>query len=221
MEYKAALKTGLYDLEIARNWYRGVSNPDNGGPGMHKDLVFEFIRVSALLIAPFTPHYSEYIWRNILGEISSIQTAPWPKTSPVEPKALAQLEYMRGVIDNMRSAEAALLKRSKKGQQGAYDPSKERAVKVFVASRFPAWQDQCVEIVKSAWNGKEVDDVKVRAELAKAGLAQDKKDKRTMPFIQAFKVRLRSLSVTQPALRIALVSPLLFTTRWMDAWDPR
>ena len=189
MEYKAALKSGFYDLEIARNWYRGVCNPENGGPGMHKDLVFEFIRIQALLITPFTPHYSEHIWRNILDETTSIQTARYPEWKPVEPKSLAQLEYMRGVVDNMRSAEATLLKRSKKGQKAAYDPSKSKAVRVYVASDFPEWQSKCVEIVKTGWSGKEFDDAKIREGLNQAGMALDKKDKRTMPFVQAFKVR--------------------------------
>ncbi|ORX33463.1 leucine-tRNA ligase [Kockovaella imperatae] len=187
MEYKAALKTGLYDLEIARNWYRGVCNPENGGPGMHKDLVFEFIRNAALMIAPFTPHYSEHIWHNVLSETSSIQTAQFPKWTPVDPKSVAQLDYMRSIVDNMRSAEATLLKRNKKGSPMLYDPNKPKAVRFYVASEFPEWQTQCVEILRRAWNGKEFDDVKIREELAKVGLAQDKKDKKTMPFVQAFK----------------------------------
>ena len=191
MEYKNALKLGFYDFEIARNWYRSVCNPENGGPGMHRDLVFSFIRNSALLLTPFTPHYSEHVWRNILGEKTSIQNALFPKPSgPLDTATLAQLEYMRGVVDRMRSAEATLARR--KGKKGAstasYDPSKPKAAKLYVANEFPDWQNKCVEIVRKSWDGKTVDDGQIRELLAEQGMGQDKKDKKTMPFIQTFKV---------------------------------
>lgn len=192
MEFKEALKRGLYDFEIARNWYRNVCSPDNGGPGMHHDLVFDFIRDSALLIAPFTPHFSEHIWQNILGEKTTVQSASFPRPiSGIDAVALQQLEYMRGVVDSLRSAEAILSRRkgkSKAGAEPAYDPAKPKAARIYVATEFPAWQNQCVELVKQAWDEKAniVDDTLLRKELDAAGLS---KDKQAMPFCQVFKVR--------------------------------
>jgi leucyl-tRNA synthetase len=36
---------------------------------MNKALLLRFIEVQALLLAPFTPHFSEHIWRNMLGKV--------------------------------------------------------------------------------------------------------------------------------------------------------
>jgi len=189
MEFKEALKRGLYDFEIARNWYRAVSNPENGGAGMHHDLVFDYIRRSALLIAPFTPHYSEHIYQNIVGEKGSIQTAAFPRASAQpNPAVIAQLEYMRGVVDSIRSAEALLTRKKGKGKAaGAYDPALPKSARVFVAKDFPEWQNKCVEIIKTVWDEetRKVDDAKLKDELVKAGLIKDKK---AMPFVQTFKV---------------------------------
>ncbi|KAG5640020.1 hypothetical protein DXG03_001767 [Asterophora parasitica] len=58
-----------------------------------------------------------------------------------------------------------------------------------VTTTFPEWQDTCMHAVKEACdeaNGK-VEDVKVRELLTERGLI---KDKRAMPFVQAFKKRM-------------------------------
>ena len=59
---------------------------------------------------------------------------------------------------------------------------------MYVATKFPDWQDVCVAAVQEAWDGeaKKVDDAKVRAILTEKGLI---KEKRAMPFVQLFKVR--------------------------------
>lgn len=188
MEYKEALKRGLYDFEIARNWYRGVSSPENGGQGMHHDLVFQYIRNSALLIAPFTPHYSEHVYQNIVGEKGSIQSAPFPRASaPPDPAVIAKLEYMRGVVDSLRSAEAQMARKKGKGKAATYDASKPKAARIYVASEFPAYQTKCVELVKRVYNeeSKTVDDAALKKEMMESGLVKEKK---AMPFVQTFKV---------------------------------
>ena len=188
MEYKEALKRGLYDFEIARNWYRLVTSPENGGSGLHEALTFTWIRNNALMMAPFTPHFSEHIWQNILGESSSVQSARFPEPSgPVDIVRLQQVEYMRGVVDSMRSAEAVLSKRKGKAKTtSAFDPSKPKSARVYVASDFPEWQTKCVDLVRASWDeaSGSVDDVRLRKELDAAGLSKDKK---AMPFCQSFK----------------------------------
>lgn len=192
MEYKAALKQGLYEFENARNWYRIVCSPDHGGPGMHRDLVLDFIRTNALLIAPFTPHFSEYVWQQILGESSSIQSAAFPKPSgEIDASRIQQVQYMRGVVDNLRSAEATLSRRKGgkgKDQAATFNPSSPKNARIFVATAFPDWQMKCVDFVRQAWNPESgaVDDALLKTSLQSSGLL---KDKRCMPFCQTFKVR--------------------------------
>ena len=67
---------------------------------------------------------------------------------------------------------------------------KPRAIRIYVAMRFPEWQDACVQAVQATWVPEAVraDDAKVRALLTERGLI---KDKRAMPFVQLFEVRCR------------------------------
>jgi leucyl-tRNA synthetase len=61
--YKLALKTGLFDYQNARNWYRDVTGD------MHRDLAIRFIETQALLMAPIAPHWAEFIWREVLHKV--------------------------------------------------------------------------------------------------------------------------------------------------------
>nr|XP_031858784.1 leucine-tRNA ligase [Kwoniella shandongensis]KAA5525856.1 leucine-tRNA ligase [Kwoniella shandongensis] len=192
MEFKHALKAGLYDFENARNWYRLICDPVNGGNGMHRDLVFAWIRANTLLISPFTPHYAEHIWKTILGETTSIQNARFPEPSAaVNRVALEQMDYMRGVVESIRYAEAQIMrKKGKKNVGTGYDSSKSKKARIFVASKFPEWQDAVIAMVKDAYDGEKIDEVKLRKSIEAAGLM---KDKRVMPFSQSFKKRVTAL----------------------------
>lgn len=162
---------------------------------MHADLVKYWIRTAALLVTPVAPHFAEHIWTSLLHEPQSVQLARWPTPeSDVDRSITDAGAYMRGTVKTIRDAELALLKKAGKGKSGVapFDPKKPRAVRVYVASAFPAWQDKCVQIVKDAYSEEhdKVDDQRVRELLIERGLI---KDKRAMPFVQAFKV-----SVSRP-----------------------
>ena len=185
--YKDALKFGFYELQSTRDWYREVTSD----VGMHADLVEWWIRTAALLVLPIAPHFSEHVWTTIFKEPKSVQFAQWPEvTRPVDQTILDSAVYMRGTIKTMRDAELSLLKKMNKGKQGqaTYDPKRPRAVRIYVSTAFPEWQETCVQIVKDAYSAEhdKVDDQKVRELLTQRGLI---KDKRAMPFVQAFKVR--------------------------------
>lgn len=189
--YKEALRTGFYEFETARNWYREVTATDNGGPGMHGDLIFDWIRTLALLTQPITPHFSEALWRDICQQSGSVQEALWPDVQGQENEAiLKQLEYMRGVIGSMRSAEAQISKKKSKGKAVAFDPSKPRSARIIVATKYPEWQSNVMEALKAEYDSSQaekrtIDDKNLRSALDKAGLLKDKK---AMPFLQTMKV---------------------------------
>lgn len=189
------MKYGFYELQSARDWYREVT----ADIGMHADLVRYWIRVAALLATPIAPHFAEHIWRGILHQPTSIQRALWPTPSQaVDTPTIEAGAYMRALVKDVRDAELTLLKKLEKakGKKSAsggggtppFDPKKPRALRVYVATRFPEWQDACVQAVQAAWTSEtaRVDDAKVRASLVECGLI---KDKRAMPFVQLFKVR--------------------------------
>lgn len=49
---------------------------------MHADLVRRFVELQALLISPIIPHWSEYIWKEVLHKDTSIQNARFPTAAP-------------------------------------------------------------------------------------------------------------------------------------------
>jgi leucyl-tRNA synthetase len=186
MWYKDALKYGFFELQSARDWYREVT-ADAGG--MHIDLVKYWIRVAALIASPIAPHFAEHIWRGILNEPKSIQVALWPElSSPVERTYVEAGGYMRGTVKMIRDAELGMMKKMAKGKRTMpYDPKAAKAVRVYVASSFPEWQEGCVKAVQKAYapEADKVDDGVVKELLTASGLI---KDKRAMPFVQTFKV---------------------------------
>nr|XP_044636742.1 leucine--tRNA ligase, cytoplasmic [Equus asinus] len=72
MMFKEALKTGFFEFQASKDKYRELAIE-----GMHRDLVFRFIEVQTLLLAPFCPHLCEHIW-TLLGKPKSIMNASWP-----------------------------------------------------------------------------------------------------------------------------------------------
>ncbi|CAG8548822.1 11572_t:CDS:10 [Diversispora eburnea] len=174
--YRDALKYGFYELQTARDWYREVTMQE----GMHKDLILRWIQVHALLIAPIVPHWSEYIWREVL-----LRMFPEPSV-PIDEGLLDATEYVRKMLKSIRDLEIATQKKKKKGKSDNFDPNLPKELKLFVASKFPEWQDTSVEAIKQSYE-KDIntfDDVKIRAILSEKGILKNKK---TMPFVQEFK----------------------------------
>ncbi|CAG8590245.1 13400_t:CDS:2 [Dentiscutata heterogama] len=183
--YRDALKYGFYELQTARDWYREATVDE----GMHRDLILRWIEVQALLLSPIAPHWSEYIWREVLSKKGFIIDASFPKPlSPVDESLLEAGEYVRKIIKSIRDLEIASQKKKKKGKAEDFDPNKPKTLKIFVATSFPEWQDIVVEAIKQNFNEdtKSFDDIKIREHLSEKGILKNKK---TMPFVQEFKKR--------------------------------
>ncbi|KAH8834105.1 hypothetical protein DL96DRAFT_1666957 [Flagelloscypha sp. PMI_526] len=164
MHYKDAVKFGFYELQSARDWYREVT----ANIGMHIDLVQYWVRVAALVITPIAPHFAEHIWLTILKEPKSIQLALWPTPKEAPSTGYAELSLVK------------MLSKAK-GKKGGnadtlFDPKKPKAVRVYVASTFPDWQNVCVQAVQDSY-----DEEKDKVDDVKKGLIKDKK---AMPFVQ-------------------------------------
>ncbi|GAA5927076.1 hypothetical protein JCM1841_001908 [Sporobolomyces salmonicolor] len=202
--YKDALKFGFYQLLSARDLYQLATSAEGG---MHADLALRFVRTQALLITPIAPHVAEHLWTSVLGESSSIQNAVFPTVSaPVDRSVTDAAAYVRSKVKEIRDAELSFAKKKAKGKgagAGGFDPSKPKAVKIWVANKFPEWQESAVEIVKSAWTGEAVDDKKVKEDLVAKGLI---KDKRYMPFIAQLKKRIATIGFSTAIDRQILFS---------------
>ncbi|GAB7350190.1 hypothetical protein MBLNU459_g0852t1 [Dothideomycetes sp. NU459] len=177
--YKAALKSGLYDFTGARDFYREATKA--AGIGMHHDLARYFIELQALMLTVVAPHWSEYIWLEVLGKENTIQNALFPEVPATKPELTAAREYIRNTSSSITSAEGAQMKRMQKGKATSYDPKKDKKLTIYCALNYPAWQERYIDLVRESLNGMTLDMKAVSKKIEKAD------SKKAMPFIQALK----------------------------------
>lgn len=159
----------------ARDWYRDActTKDDKDDYNLHGDLLLQFIRLQTLALTPVTPHASEYIWSEVLKEPTSVQHARFPEpTRPVDTVVLQSADYVRETVKSIRDAEIALQKRKAKGKTLAYEPKNPKALVVFAALDYPAWQTSCIEVMKEVYNKetKSMDRGALKKGLESAGL---------------------------------------------------
>ncbi|KAG7807857.1 hypothetical protein KL921_004152 [Ogataea angusta] len=180
--FKGGLKSGLFDYQTARDYYREVSNI---GPGMHRDLVLKYLETQALLVSPIAPHFAEYIYRDILGHKESILNARWPTPKePISTPLTDALTYIRTLARSIRETEGQLLKK-KKGKSADLDKDKPCVLTLYISASFPEWQKNYVELVRRLFEEHKLDDNnEIKANI-------DGKDmKKAMPFVSSLKKRL-------------------------------
>lgn len=185
--YKMALKSCFYDFINAKDIYRATCAA--AGTPMNKELVFKYIRLQTLTLAPIAPHWAEYIWLEVLQEAKTVQLARWPDVPETNASLSAARSYVLTTQSNVTSAEGAQIKKMAKGKQTNFDPKKPKKLTVFVTKEFPKWQTGCIELVKEAWDPatstQNCTDKELSSRVAKF------KVKNAMPFIQNLKKRLR------------------------------
>ncbi|ORE03939.1 leucyl-tRNA synthetase [Rhizopus microsporus var. microsporus] len=178
--YRDVLKYGVYEFQAAKDAYQIACTET----GMHKDLIMRYIETQALLLSPITPHWSEHIWRTLLKKESLIVNALFPKPSAEVNEVLeAATRYIRKTIKAIRDAELNLVKKKKKGKaaEAEYKPSEPKSLKIYVATKFPEWQEATLNVMKEHYSEGQFDDIKIRQQLGAQGMLKDKK---VMPFVQ-------------------------------------
>ncbi|QPG75391.1 cytosolic leucyl tRNA synthetase [Brettanomyces nanus] len=183
--YKLALKSGFFDYHYARDYYRDVSVLYGG---MHRDVVFKYVETQAIMLSPVTPHFAEYLYREILGHKESIHDARWPTPEkPVSREITAELEYVRNLQRSIREAEIQALKKKKKGKASDVDKSKDVKLTLFVAGNSPEWQEKYVEVVRKLFEQSNLDDMKeVKQHI------EERDMKKVMPFVSILKKELET-----------------------------
>jgi leucyl-tRNA synthetase len=156
---------------------------------MHKYLVFKYIELQALLLTVIAPHWSEYIWLEVLNKPSTIQNALYPVVPAPVAALTAAREYVRVTSSNITSAEAAQQKKQAKGKATGYDVKKPKKLTIFAAAKFPSWQEKHIDLVRENWNPaiKSINDKELNGKIGKMG-----EMKKAMPFVQGLKKRLVS-----------------------------
>nr|XP_036222723.1 leucine--tRNA ligase, cytoplasmic [Bactrocera oleae] len=183
MLFKEALRTGFYELQLARDKYRELC----GAQGMHEDLVFEFIRRQALLVAPICPHVADYVW-GLLGNKESIVHARWPEVGAINEIEIKCSEYLMEAAHTFRLNLKNLLQvKGKGGKEKAVDPTsvKPNRALIWVAKTYPPWQCCVLDTLREMYSkdGKFPEN-KVIASTLQQKEQLKKFMKRVMPFAQ-------------------------------------
>lgn len=197
--FRAALRSGFYNLTGARDLYRDAVAAV--GVGMHSKLVRRYAELQSLLLSPIAPHWCEYVWTEVLGNDHSIQVARWPTDCPKPNRALqATAEYQQTTSSAVTAALGQLVKRlaknSKKGgapgagQPSIFDPrSAPFRLRIFFTESLPGWQERCIDLVTTALKETGlVDTDSIGKSIGKT------ETKRAMPFIQQLKKRIQDAS---------------------------
>jgi len=135
VNFREVLKTGCYDLQTARDNYRASVGKDH----MKRKLIVKFIEVQALLLAPITPHVSDYVWRYLLKKEGFIVNERWPEAGIVDYIILSQDEYLRDQLHEFRT-KLQYANKPKKGKEATL----ASMATIFVANAYPLWQQKVI-----------------------------------------------------------------------------
>jgi leucyl-tRNA synthetase len=124
--FREALKTGFFDLQSARDFYRVMV-----GEEMNAELIFRFLEVQASLLCPIAPHFCEHVWK-LLGHKTSIFKAAFPTPGPINDTLLKQNEYIQETLHEFRLKRENFLK-----PKGKTPPPPPTTAIVTVARTYP------------------------------------------------------------------------------------
>ncbi|KAF2984248.1 hypothetical protein EK904_006871 [Melospiza melodia maxima] len=186
MMFKEALKTGFFEFQAAKDKYRELAIE-----GMHRELVFQFIEVQTLLLAPICPHLCEHIW-SLLGKAESIMRASWPAAGPVDEVLIRSSQYLMEAAHELRLRLKSYMA-PVKGKKSTKEPSQKPShCTIYVAKSYPPWQHTTLSVLRKHFqdSGGQLPDNKVIASELNALPELKKYMKKVMPFVAMVKENL-------------------------------
>ncbi|KAL6847489.1 hypothetical protein ACP4OV_022515 [Aristida adscensionis] len=152
--FRDALKSGFYDLQLARDEYRLSC----GGAGMNHDLLWRFMDVQTRLITPICPHYAEHVWGKILKKEGFAVKAGWPVADTPDPTLRIANKYLQDSIVLMRKLLQKQESGSKKPKKGAAPPPSEgnkmSVGLIYVNEHYYGWKEQCLRVLQTKFDSQ-------------------------------------------------------------------
>ncbi|XP_047072324.1 leucine--tRNA ligase, cytoplasmic-like [Lolium rigidum] len=151
--FRDALKSGFYDLQLARDEYRLSC----GSAGMNRELLGRFMEVQTRLITPICPHYAEHVWQKILKKEGFAIKAGWPVAGTPDPTLRSANKYLQDSIVLMRKLLQKQESGSKKPKKGAAPPTAESKLTVgliYVNEHYDGWKEQCLRVLQSNFDSQ-------------------------------------------------------------------
>lgn len=206
MLFKEALKTGVFELQAARDKYRELC----ADYGLHAELVVRYIDTQARLLAPVCPHVAEHVWR-LLGHKTSILHTRWPVAGDVDEAAVKASNYLMEATHSFRVylKNHCAARKPKKGEAAKPERKPDTAV-IWVTKEYPRWQHIILTTLKELHGPSGLSDNKVISSKLGAIPELKKYMKRVMPFVQMTRehverIGLDALSVGLPFDEMAVL----------------
>jgi len=144
MRFRDALKNGFYGLQSARDTYRDACT--RSGVPMHKDLLLKFIEVQTIVLSPICTHYCEHVWREVLGNKTSVTRAAWPTTAPPDRALVTASDFLESMVSKARlqfmelSGKKPKFVKGKKVEVDSSSVTPPNHVCFEISDDFPEWK---------------------------------------------------------------------------------
>eukprot|EP00268_Persea_americana_P036135 TRINITY_DN3560_c0_g1_i1.p1 TRINITY_DN3560_c0_g1~~TRINITY_DN3560_c0_g1_i1.p1 ORF type:complete len:1141 (-),score=255.15 TRINITY_DN3560_c0_g1_i1:202-3495(-) len=150
--FREALKTGLYDLQAARDEYRFSC----GVGGMNRDLLWQFMDAQTRLITPICPHYAEHVWKELLKRDGFVVKAGWPAADSPDLILKKANKYLQDSIVSMRKLLQKQVLGTKKAKNGVptllAEENKPTIGLIYVNEQYDGWKETCLRILQSKYD---------------------------------------------------------------------
>ena len=148
MEYFLATKWGFHLMLKARdfytNYYKILDRPND----VHKGTINEYIKTLLLTVTPIIPHFSEYMWSNVLRQDGFIVDQNWPSLAGYfDPLVASQKRLLESVVKEARSVMA---RRNKKASQSNDSDHSNKTLTIYASKGYSQWQKSIINSLNDA-----------------------------------------------------------------------